>query len=443
MRRSLFIRSLLVSVVLVAVFVVPLAVLIGRRAEELAITQGRSDALALSPILSLAGDPRVTGAIVTVGQRALPREVSVVFPDGSVLGLGAVLDRDPIADPASLQRARSGEAFVHRMSSGTVVYQPVLRSNASIAVIRVLVPDSLLERGVHRAWAMLGLLGLGLIGLAVFLNDRLGRSVVRSVDRLADVANRLGSGDVDARAEPAGPPEVRAVGTALNRLADRIDELLGTERAALADLQHQLRTPVTALRAELATVDDRQGLIRIELGLEELTSTLDRIIRAAATPTRHGIGISTDLAAVVRMRTSFWRVLAEDEHRPFIVEVPGEPVPVAMVATDVTTIVDVLVDNVFSHTEEGIGLSVRVLGSGQHVALVVDDEGPGFPSGFDQRRGDSPAGSTGLGLDIARRLTESSGGRFTTVIRSNGGARVRIELPRAGADPSVSASDGS
>ena len=191
MRRSLFIRSLLVSVVMVAVFVVPLAILIARTADERAITQGRSDALALSPILSLAGDPRVTGAIVTVGQRARPREVSVVFPDGSVLGLGAVLDRDPIADPSSLQRARSGDAFVHRTPGGKVVYQPVLRSNGSIAVIRVLVPDSLLERGVRRAWAILVLLGLGLIGFAVFLNDRLGRSVVRSVDRLADVESGL------------------------------------------------------------------------------------------------------------------------------------------------------------------------------------------------------------------------------------------------------------
>ena len=435
MRRSLFFRSLFVSVVIVSVFVIPLAILIARIADERALTPGRSDALALSPILSLAGDPRVTGAIVTVGQRARPRDVSVVFPDGSVLGLGAVLDRDPIADPAALQRARSGESFVHRMRQGKVVYQPVLRSNGTIAVIRVMVPNSLLERDVRRSWFILGLIGIGLIAFAVFLNDRLGRSVVQSVDRLADTANRLGGGDVAARVEPAGPPEVRAVGTALNRLADRIDELLGTERAALADLQHQLRTPVTALRAELDTVNDRQGLQRIELGLEELTRTLDRIIRQAASPTRHGIGISTDLSEVVRMRTSFWRVLAEDEGRLFVVEVPDEPVRVSMMATDVTTIVDVLIDNVFSHTPEGVALSVRVLGSGERVALVIEDDGPGFPASFDARRGESQAGSTGLGLDIVRRLTESSGGRFATLTKSGGGARVRIELPRAGMDP--------
>jgi signal transduction histidine kinase len=432
MRRSLFLRSLFVSAFIVLVFVVPLAVLISRLAEQGALTPGRTDALALSPILSLTGDPRVTGAIVTVGQRALPREVSVVFPDGSVLGLGAVLDRDPINDAESLGRARRGEAFIQSTAKGKVVYQPVLRSNGSIAVIRVLVPDRLLHRNVRLAWAVLGIVGVLLIAVAVFLNDRLARSVVRSVDRLADTANRLGSGDMDVRVEPAGPPEVRAVGTALNRLAARIEELLGTERSALADLQHQLRTPVTALRAELDTVNDRQGLHRIELGLEELTTTLDRIIREAATTTRQGIGISTDLAHIVRARTSFWRVLAEDEHRRFVVELPDEAVPVTMVESDLTSIVDVLVDNVFSHTPEAVGLTVSVRRAGENVALVVDDDGPGFPAGFDQRRGASAAGSTGIGLDIVRRLSENAGGSMTILTRAGGGARVRVELPRAG-----------
>jgi hypothetical protein len=139
-RRSLVLRSLFVSVLIVLVFVVPLAILIARVADERAVTLGRSDALALSPILSIAGDPRVAGAVRSVGQRAAPREVSVVLPDGSVLGAGEVLDRDPVADPVALQRARTGEAFVSAVPTGKVVVQPVLRSNGSIAVIRVLVP---------------------------------------------------------------------------------------------------------------------------------------------------------------------------------------------------------------------------------------------------------------------------------------------------------------
>jgi signal transduction histidine kinase len=433
MRRSLVLRSLFVSVLIVFVFLVPLAISISHSADDRAVALGRSDALALSPILAIA-DVGVTGAIESVAKRALPREVSVVFPDGTVMGGGVVLDRDPINDVKALSRARRGESFVQEVAAGKVVYEPLQRSDGSIVVIQVLVPQRLLSRGVVRAWLLLIGLGLGLIALAVLLSDRLGRSVVRSVDTLAATANRLGSGDVAARMEPAGPPEVREVGRSLNRLAERIDELLGTERAALADLQHQLRTPVTALRAELDTLDDRQGINRIELGLEELTLTLDRIIREAARPTRQGIGISTDLVDIVRKRAEFWSVLAEDEHRRFHCNVPADPVAVTMVGTDLTTIVDVLIGNVFSHTEEGTAFTVSVHTAGNAAALIVDDEGQGFAVGFEAQRGTSAAGSTGLGLDIVRRLCDSAGGSMTLIRRSARGARVRVELPRAGVD---------
>ena len=72
MRRSLAIRSLLLSIVIVVVFVVPLALLVRSSAVERALTLGRSDARALTPILSLTGDPRVAGQIDAVARRALP-----------------------------------------------------------------------------------------------------------------------------------------------------------------------------------------------------------------------------------------------------------------------------------------------------------------------------------------------------------------------------------
>ena len=105
MRRSLVLRSLFVSVLIVLVFVVPLAILISRVADERAVTLGRSDALALSPILSIAGDPRVTGAIVSVSQRARPRDVSVVFPDGRETRLSPRWRWDALSYHARLAKA--------------------------------------------------------------------------------------------------------------------------------------------------------------------------------------------------------------------------------------------------------------------------------------------------------------------------------------------------
>lgn len=434
MRRSLAIRSLVLGALLVAVFAVPLAVLVRSSARTSAIEQARADARALTPIISLAGDPRVSGAIVAVSEAARPRRVTVVFPDGSVLGQGAVVERDPIADPEALRRARAGTPTEVRAGGGLVVYEPVLRSNGSVAVIRVLIPEVLLTRGVHRAWLLLLLLSLGLVALSVFVADRLGRSLVRSVDRLRDTADRLARGDLHARSALDGPEEIRAVGVALDQLADRIGELIETERAAIADLSHRLRTPVTALRAELSALLD-PAAPTLALAVDELTRTIDQIIRDAARPVRAGIGVRSDLASTVRSRAAFWKVLADDQRRALHVEVPDRPLDVAVEPSDLASVVDALFDNVFSHTEEGTAFSVSVRGAGRSATLLVDDDGAGFPPGFGPVRGESGRGSTGLGLDIVRRVAESASGTLTVTNRADGGARVRVVLPLlAGAD---------
>ena len=89
--------------------------------------------------------------------------------------------------------------------------------------------------------------------------DRVARGVVRPVADLAHTAERLGAGDLDARVEPAGPPEIVEVGHTLNRLAGRIVELLAAERELVADLSHRLRTPITALRLDAEALGPTSG----------------------------------------------------------------------------------------------------------------------------------------------------------------------------------------
>lgn len=429
MRRSLAWRALLVSALIVLVFDVPLGLAIAGQARDRALTIGRSDARALAPIVSVTGDPRVPGAILSVADAARPRQVSVVFPDGSVLGSGQVIYEDALSDPLSVERAQRGESFNRPVPGGLVIYEPVPRSDGTTAVVRVLVPDAQLREGVLRSWVALGLLGAALIGLSVIVSDRIGRSVVRSVRSMSDVALALGRGDLTARAAPGGPPEVREVGAALNTLAERIEELIGTERSALADLSHRLRTPITALRAEVGVLPGGEARQRVEAGLDELARSVDQMIRDAQQPVRAGLGIVGDAGSVVRARTGFWAPLAEDQRRRLVVVAPGERVLTPVTESDLAAVLDALIDNVFSHTPEGTGFRVE-LSAVEHVTVTVDDDGPGFAVGFGPVRGASTRGSTGIGLDMARRIVEGAGGRFTTMTRAGGGARVRVELPR-------------
>jgi signal transduction histidine kinase len=265
-----------------------------------------------------------------------------------------------------------------------------------------------------------------MVGLAVFVSDRIGRKLVSSVGSLADTANRLGRGDVTARNEPTGPPEVQEVGRSLNALADRIDELLGTERAAAADLQHRLRTPVTALRAEISAMRHEPSVRRLDAGLDELTRTIDEIIREAAQPTRRGIGVRSDFCEAVRNRVAFWSVLAEDQRRAMTVSISPDEAIVAVISSDVGAVVDALIDNVFSHTPEGTAFAVDVHRTSSNVVMRVQDFGPGF-SGDGIVRGSSGTGSTGLGLDIVRKIVEGAGGQIEK--RSSSGACVEVTLP--------------
>jgi signal transduction histidine kinase len=262
--------------------------------------------------------------------------------------------------------------------------------------------------------------------VALLVADRLARSLTRPVTELATTAHRLGSGDLTARATPAGPPEVRSVAAAVNHLAGRIGELLAAEREAAADLAHRLRTPLTALRLNVEALpqDDR---VRLLEDVDAVSKGIDEVISEARRTVREGLGAGCDAAAVVAERVRFWSVLAEEEGRTVSVQIPDGPLPVRVAPTDLGAAVDALLGNVFAHTPEGTAVRVAVRPRAAGGAeVVVADAGPGMPDTA-IARGRSGGGSTGLGLDIARRTAEASGGglRLTSSVA---GTEVVLDL---------------
>lgn len=141
-----------------------------------------------------------------------------------------------------------------------------------------------------------------------------------------------------------------------------------------------------------------------------------------------------DAVAVVRARAAFWSVLATDQGRPVQLDLAEAPVPVALTADDLGAALDVLLDNVFTHTPAGVGFAVTVRRGEGRVRVVVADDGPGLPgadpSGLAER-GRSGAGSTGLGLDVARQAAERAGGRLVLRSSASRGTRVELDVPEA------------
>ncbi len=302
-------------------------------------------------------------------------------------------------------------------------------------MIRVEVRPPGLESDIVRSWLVLLVLGVVLLVGALVLADRLGRSFVGPIRRLAAYATTLGERRRPDPVPASGPPEVRELTTAMNRLVGRIEALLERERAGIADVSHRLRTPMTALRLRIEALTDPDDRARLGGDLDELQATVDHVVREARRSEREGVVPESDAVAVVAERARFWAPLAEDQGRPFDVrvELPG-PVPVPTSVEDLRAVVDVLLDNVFTHTADDAAVLVALAArDGGGLRLTVDDAGPGFPDGVDVAgRGESGVGSTGLGLAIVEKTATESGGGLSWGVSPYGGARVVVDLGPAG-----------
>jgi signal transduction histidine kinase len=423
-RARLLLLAGAVGVLTLVAFLVPLALLVRTVAEDRATVRATADAQSLVPVVGTADAATIR---LTVEQLAAEsgRPVSVFLPGDTVLGTPA--PRTP-----AVALAERGRSLTAESDAGREVVIAVQGRPDGTGVIRTVVSHAELTAGVQRAWLVLALLGLVLVLVGLVVADRLARTLLRPIAELSAVSHRLANAELDARVTPAGPAELREVAGALNHLAGRIQVLLAQEREQMADLSHRLRTPLTALRLEAESLREPQDAARITTAVDGLERAVSGLIRQArrdrapattadaAAPPAPGGGGAPD-------RVAFWAVLAEDTGREVRCDLAPGPLPVRVPADELAAALDALLGNVFAHTPDGTGFSVRLAREAGGVVLTVADEGSGIPAAT-VRRGASPAGSTGLGLDIARRAAEAAGGRLELRAAPSGGAEVRLRL---------------
>jgi signal transduction histidine kinase len=236
--------------------------------------------------------------------------------------------------------------------------------------------------------------------------------------QLAGNAERLGSGESRLVPIKSGVAEVDQVEDVLERSARRLAATLAAERDFTSDASHQLRTPLTALSMRLEeistaeTVEAAHEEARIALvQVERLTEVVQDLLarsRRAHEDSRATIALD----GVVRQQQQEWTVTFESSGRALVVE--GERgLQVQATAGALAQVLATLLDNSLVHGEGTVCITTR--SAGGSVVIEVSDEGPGVPAELGQRifaRSVSSAGSTGLGLALARDLATADGGRL-------------------------------
>jgi len=439
MRRRILLLVVGMTTLVVLAFAVPVGVVISsvvaQRAERATVDQAENVALFLrnGAPTDAQIDSFANSQTSTTG-----RPTSVVH-NGTVLGAPTTFGVPTFGDRFPAGGAGGGDdgggpggvgpappAQLHTVDGGETA-EVVVRAQTAAYFVRVFVSDSALHAGEGTWWLLLGVGALGLLVIGIVAGEVLTRRIVAPLTRTAQTAHQLSIGDTTARAPAGGPREVAEVGTALNRLADRIDELIAEERETVADLSHRLRTPLTALRLDAEALRDPGEAERVGTHVSALERMLTAVIHAARRPQREGRMPSCDATAVVGDRVRFWSALADDQDRASIVELPPDPIPVRAGAEDLAAAVDALLENVVAHTPEGTPFSVRLSATDAGARIEVADDGPGIPTDADVR-GRSDRGSSGLGLDIVRRCAEASGGSMSMTRAPSGGALITLLL---------------
>jgi signal transduction histidine kinase len=419
MRSRFVLVALAVGTLVTLAWAVPLAAVAYHAARTQAVAQAGRDADALAAVARVTADQedlRRALAAVPTGRRD---HLTITLPDGSLIG---PVPRGPFTAYSSV---RAGRSAVTVDTADGVVYVV----SAGDVVVEAHVPRADFTRQLRAAWGPPVGLGLLLVALAGVAAAWMARGAVHASRELASAARRLGDGDTRVRVAPGGPPEIATAGRAFNELAGRITALVSNERELLADLSHRLRTPLTALRLNAEALPPGAGRDRVLGAALHAEQELGSIIQEARQPLRDPGGNNCDLAEVAADRTAYWAILAADQSREWTEVGLDARAPVAVGRTDATSAIDTVLGNVFQHTPPGTAYRVTVLRQGRFVRLVVDDAGPGIDTPEKAlARGASGIGSTGLGLDIARRLVESAGGSLSVESSPLGGARISLSF---------------
>jgi two-component system sensor histidine kinase BaeS len=266
------------------------------------------------------------------------------------------------------------------------------------------------------------------------------RSISLPLRSLTMTARRLADGELDARAEVAGPRELRAVATVVNEMSTSLDGLLRAQRELVAAAGHDLRTPLTNLRAAAEALEDGVGdpvqhVASLQVQVERMTLLVDDLLDLS----RLDAGVvpldlaETDLEPLLDGCLALYAADARAAQVSLERECPVglrgrcDPLQLGRVLSN-------LVGNAIRHTPPGGRV---VISARPGVEVSVADTGSGLPPGAGERvferfwRGDESrtAGGTGLGLAIARAIVELHGGTIRVADAPGGGACFTFTLP--------------
>jgi signal transduction histidine kinase len=425
-----------ITVLVLVILEIPLGITYARNERQDLTTKVERDAVAMA---SLAQDAlEGTSPAMVRPVRGLAEEyaaetggrVVLVRLDGR-----AIIDTSPefpegrnFSTRPEVARALAGQVATGVRSSETLdasllyVAVPVASQGEILGAVRITYPTSALDSRIRRYWLVLAAIAGVVLAAAAVSGLAIARSVTRPLQDVERAAEALGRGDLAARAPASGPEEVRDLARVVNETAARLEALLHSQEAFVADASHQLRTPLTALRLRLENLEadvppsGRPSLEGAVAEVERLSRLVEGLLALARSDASEETGERLDLGMLVEGRAEAWSALAEE--RGVRLETSRDGLAIVRAApARVEQVLDNLLANALEVSPEGGTIRIGTSRGREWVELHVVDEGPGLTAEERERafdrfwRGRGSGEGSGLGLAIVKRLVAADDGR--------------------------------
>jgi signal transduction histidine kinase len=445
MRRRIVLTMLALVSVLLITAVAPLGLITAGREQEsfrvATVMSAQTLATVAEKRLSDRGEsiPLAT----SLGRASQPNdEVWIYHRTRLVMRLGGAKQESPPVQLGTIAYVlRTGRFAISTRDGELRVTVGVTRTfgGRPTGVLVLARPTGLLDGQLRMLWAwLIAVAAAGLVAAAIAA-VMFARWVGRPLSDLDAAAQQLGGGALDTRSTTGhGPPEVRRLAVTFNTMAGRLETLVHGNRAMMADVSHQLRTPLAALRLRLdllaqdADQPTAHELAAAQGEIARLSRLVDGLLAVARAENVVTSPVEVAVDTVIRDRTAAWRPVAEERGVELTTECPG-PVRASLGDDHLEQIVDNLLANALDAVASGGQVKVGAVIAGQEARVTVADDGPGMSrqqqeAAFRRFASTSPAGA-GLGLAIVHRLVMSNGGSVTLSDTPGGGLTVTVDLP--------------
>ncbi len=434
MTRRLVLSYLAVTVVVLALFEIPLAVFYQQREEGRLLVDAERDATVLATIYedALEKDHELDPGpaydyLAETGVRTV-----IVDADGiSVIDTENVPDRDFSTRPEFVTalggNRTSGTRYSETLGTELLyVAVPVASGGVVHGALRLTLDTHDVNDRIHRFW--IGLAVMGAITLLVMagIGTVIARSVTRPVRRLRTAAERYSLGDLTPTVPDSNaPPELASLESTMNQMATRLEELIERQRSFVADASHQLRTPLTALRLRLENLESEcetpTSAQQVSAAIDEtdrLTQLVEDLLQLARTE-KEASTDDVELVQLVTERVDTWTATADQADVAFVLNTPDERAWGRAVVGGIEQVLDNLIDNAIRASPSGGHITIAVDAGSPHHRITVSDQGPGIADTDKPRaltrfwRADNSTAGTGLGLAISDAILRAGDGTIT------------------------------